>query len=400
MPPASNATSCWRRFLAACIVAAGFLLVAAAYGLSLQGMNPTKSDFIGYWVAGQQLARGANPYDPWAILNLEKSVGYGGGEPRLTPSPPVALILLLPLGYLHVKAGLFAWTMTQFACLSLSLTMLWQLHRRPPTLLHIFGFIFAPVIACLQAGQLGIFLLLSIVLFLYFIPTRPFLAGSVLLPCALKPHLFVPFAIVLILWSILNRAPRVLAGASAISFAGSALTLFFDPRIWTHYFVMARSSALQDRFTPTLSVVFRLWVAWKAEWPRFVLLAIGCSWALWYFWTRRARWDWMDHGLVVLLVSVMCSPYAWFTDESVLLPAVLTGAVRVRRFDRSLVPIALAAGIALAEVAHGIEIKSLFYFWTTSAWLACYIYATKRKKGDTQSAPECSSTPAATTEHV
>ena len=93
----------WRMAGAIAIVATGFLVVAAAYGLSLQANNPTTSDFIGYWVAGQQLAHDANPYDTQAIFQLEKRVGYDGLEPRLTPSPPVAVILLLPLGYLSVN---------------------------------------------------------------------------------------------------------------------------------------------------------------------------------------------------------------------------------------------------------------------------------------------------------
>jgi len=390
-------TSYWRIAAACGIVMAGFLAIAGSYALSLQGINPTASDFIGYWVAGQQLVRHANPYDLQAVLQLEKSVGYDGAEPRLTPSPPVGLLLLLPLGKLSVKAGLFVWTMTQFAALALSLTVLWLLHGRPPTRLHLFGFVFAPAIACLQAGQLGVFLLLSVVLFLYFIRTNPFLAGAVLLPCMLKPHLFVLFFLALILWAGFNQAYRVLEGAASIAAASSALTLFFDPAIWTHYVAMTRSATLQDRYTPTLGVAFRLMVAWNAEWPRFVPLAIGCGWAFWYFWTRRDHWDWMDQGLLVLLVSVLCSPYAWFTDESVLLPAVLTAAMCARQNNRSPLPIALAAGVALAELASGVKITTWFFLWTSPAWLACYLYGTRLKKSGTQPELPQTSSPARVT---
>lgn len=375
----------WRKAAACLIVAAGFSLVAAAYAMSLQGKNAAATDFIGYWVAGQQLAHHANPYDPVAAFVLEKAAGYDGSEARLTPSPPVALFLLAPFGYLGAKAGLFAWTMLQFMSLSLALRVLWQVNGRPSTMLHLFGFVFAPAIASLQAGQLGLFLLLAIVLFLYFVQTRrPFIAGAVLLPCALKPHLFLPLAITLILWTVFTRTYRVLFGTTAVALAGSALTMLFDPRVWTHFVEMTRSATLQDRFTPTLSVVLRVLVAWHAEWPRFVPLAIGCGWALWYFWTRRKRWDWMDQGLVVLLVSLLCSPYAWFTDESVLLPPLITASVRAKQGHRSLVPIILVAAIALVELLSGVKITTLFYVWTTPAWLACYLLATMRRKGDMQ----------------
>jgi hypothetical protein len=390
--PAPRPTSYWRIAAACGIVVAGFLAIAGSYALSLQGINPTASDFIGFWVAGQQLVRHANPYDLHAVLQLEKSVGYDGDEARLTPSPPVALLLLLPLGEFSVKAGLFVWTMTQFAALALSLRVLWLLHGRPPTRLHLFGFVFAPAIASLQAGQLGVFLLLSVVLFLYFIRTRPFLAGAALLPCMLKPHLFVLLVLVLIFWAGCKQAYGLLAGAVSTAAASSALTLFFDPEIWTHYFAMTRSATLQDRYTPTLGVAFRMLVAWNAEWPRFVPLAIGCGWVVWYFWTRRNRWDWMDQGLLVLLVSVLCSPYAWFTDESVLLPAVLTAAMCASENNRSPLPIALAAAVALAELASGVKITTWFFLWTSPAWLACYLYGT-RKRG-TQPELQQTSTPA------
>jgi hypothetical protein len=366
-----------RKLAAACIVIAGFLLIATSYGLGMQGNNPASSDFIGYWVAGQQLAHHSNPYDERAIFQLEKSVGYDGNEPRLTPSPPIALVVLLPLGWLGLKAGLFLWTITQFACLALALRILWFAHCRPPTQLYLFGFVFAPAIACLQAGQLGIFLLLSVALFLYFLQTRPFLAGAVLLPCALKPHLFVPLAVVFLLWSASNKAYRAALGCASAMLVSSLLTLLFDPGVWAHFSAMSHASSLQDRYTPTLSVVFRMLVAWNAQWPRYVLLVIGCGWALRYFWIRRERWDWVEDGQLVLLVSVLCSPYTWFTDESILLPAVLWSILRANQLHRSLLPIAFAAAVALAEIGASVKITTLFYLWTTPAWLACYLYSTR-----------------------
>ena len=51
---------------------------------------------------------------------------------------------------------------------------------------------------CLQAGQISIVFLFGVVLFLLFYESRPWLAGAALVPCALKPHLFLPFAIVLL----------------------------------------------------------------------------------------------------------------------------------------------------------------------------------------------------------
>ena len=84
----------------------------------------------------------------------------------------------------------------------------------------------------------------------------------------------------------------------------------------------------------------------------------------------------MDQGLLVLLVSAACTPYAWFSDEAVLLPAVLAGAYRAADSGRSLVPIGLIAGVALIELYAVGQMASPFYLWTVPAWLAWYLYAT------------------------
>lgn len=367
-----------RRMAAACIVLIGFVVVGAMYWLALQGKNPTESDFIGYWAAGRQLAAHANPYDIPAALRLEQAEGYHGTEPRVTPSPPVALFLLWPFGFLSAKTSMFCWTMAMLASLAFSLRLLGLLIGQPRSMLLLLGFLFAPALACLEAGQLGLLFLLGITLFLFSIRTRPALAGAALLPLLLKPHLFLPFALALLLWILMRRAWAVLAGASAAALAGAALTLLLDPQVWTHYLHLLHAASLQNRYTPTLSVALRLLVAWNAEWPRFVLPAAGCLWAVWYVRSRRARWDWQLEGLVVLLVSVWCSPYTWFTDESVLLPALLVALLAPQRAGRSAWPTLAIASIPLLELSTSIDIKSWAYVWTPSAWLLCFLYATRK----------------------
>ena len=84
----------------------------------------------------------------------------------------------------------------------------------------------------------------------------------------------------------------------------------------------------------------------------------------------------MQHGMLVLIVGVLCAPYAWVTDETVLLPAVLLGVYCARATGRSLIPIALITAIALVELYANIRITSWYYVWTTPAWLAWFVYAT------------------------
>lgn len=346
--------------------------------------NASQRDFIEYWSAGQLLTHGANPYDSATTLTLQREAGYKGSFPQITFSPPVALFVALPLGLVSANTGLILWMIVLLASLVVSIRLLWNLQGHPNNSLHLLGYCFAPVMACLMFGQLGIFLLIGIVLFLYFLSSRPFLSGAALLVCVLKPHLFMPFAVALLFWMAGRKAWRTLAGFSAALLASSALILWLDPHVWSQYSQMMRTTGVLQAWVPTLASTLRFLIDRQAVWLQFLPETCACVWALWYFWTRRKRWNWIDHGLVVLLVSAMCTPYAWFTDESMLLPAVLTGVYCADESRRSIVPFGVIAGAAIVELVAHVPITTWYFLWTTPAWLAWYLYATGRFAGRTK----------------
>jgi len=366
---------------AAGIVLAGFAVIAFFYAFALQAKNPTESDFIGYWAGAHQLVRHANPYDVPVCLALEHAQGYSDTEPRITPSPPIALALLWPVGLLEAKAGLFAWTMTMLAVLALSLRLLGLQFAPRGSLVPLAGFLFAPALACLEAGQLGILFLVSVTLFLAWNDKRPFLAGVALLPLTLKPHLFVAFALALLLWIAHRRAGRVLAGAAVASLISAAVTFALDPSVWQQYFAFLHHASLANRYTPTLSVGLPLLLGAPASVLRFVPTALVCLWAAWYFHSHRDRWRWDHEGLVVLAAAVATSPYSWVTDEAVLLPAVFAAVFRAPALGRAAWPVLALAAIPLAELGLIADIKSWAFVWTPLAWLACAVYAMPKQKG-------------------
>jgi hypothetical protein len=78
-----------------------------------------------------------------------------------------------------------------------------------------------------------------------------------------------------------------------------------------------------------------------------------------------------------MLVTVLASPYSWFPDEIVLLPALAFAIAYPHRRARSLEILAvinLAAILVL--MAGNRSIVSPVYLWTPSAWLAWFLYAT------------------------
>lgn len=367
-------------FAAALIIAAGVLFIVWMYARTLTPSAVTQRDYIEYWAAAQQLVRHADPYDFAAILKLERQNGMQTTEPRVCFSPPVALEAMLPLGWVGAKPGLIAWLIAELAAVMVSIWLVWRLCGRQDTRLHLLGLAFAPVVACQMAGQIGAFFLLCLVLFLAFHSTRPFLAGVALVPFALKPHLFVPFAIALLIWCLAQKKFSVLAGAFAALAASCAASLAIDPHAWAQYKHMTATYPLLDWFVPTVAMGLRYLLDQPARWIAFLPEAAGCAWAAWYAWSRRNRWNWMTHGQLVIMVSLLCAPYSWVTDQCLLLPAILAAILHNPKNGRALLLFLLMDGIMLWQVMTLATMTSFWFVWTAPAWLAWYLYATHSKR--------------------
>ena len=357
------------------MLAAGAALVAGIYAISITDKNATDRDYIQYWAAGQQLAHGLNPYDVPAILCVEQSAGMDGNTPKVSLSPPVALEFALPLGHLSAKTGLILWLLVELGCAGFAAWALWFLHGCPDSRYHLLVFAFPPTLACLMAGQLGLLFLLGIAVFLHLHNKCPWLAGAALLFCALKPHLFLPCFIVLLLWSSHRHNFRVLAGFVAALAASSAISLTIAPHAWQQYFAMFHSARVVDVFIPTVSVSLRFLIDRNAHWLEFLPEAVSCVWAVWYYGSRRDRWDWNEHGLFLLFISALSTPYAWFTDETILFPAIVAAIYHAEKNIGAWILLGIVTAASLIGVFWAITLPSPFYVWTTPGWFAWYLYA-------------------------
>ncbi len=372
---ASPASPLLQKILRGMAAAALFSICAGILALAMTRGSAANRDFVSYWAAGQRLVHHSDPYSSAAVFSLEKSVGLTAPRPLIMRNPPFALFLTIPLGFVSEKTGAVLWSLLVLASLMVSIRLLRSLHGDPQNRLHLLGYLFAPLLACLLAGQTSAFALLGLTLFFYFYRTRPWLAGAGLLFCALKPHIFLPFAEVLICWIFVQKAYRVLAGAALAFGVSCVVPLLFDPSVYPHYVLMARTSGVETEFVPTLSEIFRIAINPSVAWLQFLPAVAGCLWALWYFRRHRDHWDWQRHGALLMLVSLLVAPYSWFMDEVVLLPAMLQAIYLVADSprQRALSWFGLLDGVALIEVFCGVQMYSGLYVWTPAAWLLWYL---------------------------
>jgi hypothetical protein len=354
-----------------------FALAILGLCASLLGSDAAgRRDFVEYWASGHLLAHHANPYDADAILGLERSVGYPSGVAALImPNPPPALLLVLPLGFLGPTTADLLWLLLLLTCLVASVRMVRIMHGRPKNQLHWLGYSFTPALVCLLAGQVSIFMLLGLVLFLRLHRTRPFLGGISLWFCLLKPHLFLPFGIVLILWATMTRSYKLLAGTATALGVSTVIVFILDPLVWVHYWQMMSATRIDLLPIPCLSAMLGHRFGPNSTWLQYLPATLGCVWAIAYFRRHRDDWDWMAHGSSLMLVSVLVAPYSWLMDQAILIPALLHAAYLTR--SRSLVAI-LALASAVIEIGTLLGLPpthSAFYLWTAPAWFVWYLYA-------------------------
>jgi hypothetical protein len=332
-----------------------------------------RRDFIVYWATGQQLVHHQNPYDPAALNQIERDAGFKGGSSYYMRNTPWALPLAYPLGFIGAQAAALPWSLLMLGLLIASVRILWKLLGRPRRYLDWLGYCFPPALFCVILGQTSILLLFGLVLFLRFHKSRPFAAGAALWFCTIKPHLFLPFALVLLVWIFVSRSYRILGGAVSAMIAGGVITALIDPAAWSQYVYYMRTSTITHEFTACFGDVLRDSINPNAEWLAFVPAIFGCIWALTYFWPRRHTWDWLENGNLLVLVSLLVAPFGWIFDQSLALPAVLLAATRT---TSKLLLAALAAMYILIEIeVNRFDLHSGAYLWAAPAWIVWYLLA-------------------------
>jgi hypothetical protein len=376
------------RIVLACLV--GYFFYSRTGAVRL---NVSQRDSVAYWTAGRLLLRHNNPYDSSKVFEMERDRGYPYDKPLVLRTPPWSLFMVLPLGILSALWAWLLWIAASVSFLLVAMRLCWNLYgsgKIPQNLFWVVGYLFAPVPACLVAGQMGIMLLLGLVLFLWLEAEHPFFAGTVLILPFAKPHLLFLFWLVIGCWIVLLRKRAIAAGfACALVFA-TAIACAFDKDVFFHYRQMLVRASIGNEFIPALSGVLRLIFFHRIFWVQFIPMAFGVVWCLSFLFRKGMKWNWRQDGPALLVVSVLVTPYSWLTDEVVLLPAILQAVAfmytsqRRTTFLRRIVLAVFAClnGLLLLILIAKIPFATGIYFWSSIVWFAWYFYA-RRQSSET-----------------
>jgi hypothetical protein len=379
----------WRRLVLTSVAIAGFL---AVLHVARNSKNVAARDSIQYWAAGRLLVHRQNPYDHERVFQLERQQGYSESRPVVLRNPPWSLFMVAPLGLLSPFWAWFAWVAISFGSLVLGMRLCRKLYggNSPRNLFSVVGYMFAPVLACLASGQMGLVLMLGVVLFLAWESNHPFLAGAALILPFAKPHLLSLFFLTVLFWTIIRRRREIAAGFLVAFAIALVLGLLLDPNAFRHYREMLHTAAIGEEFIPSLSGVIRLLFFHRTFWVQFVPMAAGLVWCTWFFFRRQHNWSWQQQGPMLLVASVLTAPYGWLPDESLLLPALLQAAAfaydaraaMTYRIKAGLVVCAFLNAVLLLMVGAGVPLWSGAYFWSSLLWFFGYCWGRTLMRSD------------------
>jgi len=295
-------------------------------------------DYMQYQSAGRAALAGQNPYDGRVLYPLQQDIGTNWADPVMMWNPPWTLPLALPLGAMHWRLGQLLWFSLNFAAVVGSAWLLWRIFAGPSErqwLAFALALGFAPTLFLLLLGQISGLLLLGLTGFLWAVRNQRYaLAGCFAAFTAIKPHLFVPFAMLLVLEAIHKSHYRRTILAGGLTLAACALIpLAWNPDVWTQYLEATGAGAAASHNTihewvhPTLGYAIRQALPGEPFRAMFLpLLAVLPVMAIhWY--RRRASWNWTTELPRVVIVSLLAAPYgAWGFDLVVLLIPVVQAA--------------------------------------------------------------------------
>jgi hypothetical protein len=343
-------------------------------------------DFLQYWAAGRLNLTGGNPYDPDALFELQKAAGRPNDHPVRMWNPPWTLAVTMPLGVLDARTAQLVWIGAQFVLVVLAAGWLWRLYGGNPKHTAVAWALaaVAPMTAAVFfAGQSSGWLFVGLVGFYAAVKTnRPRLAGLAAL-CALKPHLFLPFWVLLVLDATRGRGGCARLGWGIAAGLGMVLVpMAFNPSVWGQYLAALRDPGgaghvpLSAWEPPLLGYWLRHYTDRAAFWIQFVPTAVVLLATPVYWWVRRKTWDWSAELPRVVLGGAIAAPYgAWDFDLVVLLVPLVAAAVRLSRAPRPGVVAAAVVGLGLLVVASHLTTVGKYYVWMTPAVIAAYLWA-------------------------
>jgi hypothetical protein len=345
------------------------------------------NDFIEYWSAAKAFISGGNPYDSDELLFFQKQGGSNNSQPLMMYNPPWTLALILIFGFFNRSTGQIIWLLTNISILLFSSLEIWKIitnqsSQRWIALLVTFSFI--STILVLALGQITPFVLLGLVGLLTFLPNSKYdiASGLSLVLISIKPQLTIIFWFALVFWVVQQRRWLILISGSVILIILIGILSIYNPHLIQQYLGMLQTNQILMWENPTIGSLLRfVWFDNNNFWIHVMPIIFGAIWFIYYWNRKHDTWNWEDEIPILLLVSVLISPFTWTYDYVILVPVILLAASWLFR-DRKRQSALLFVGIYLTMNILGLilhtRLSDFWFFWMAPILLVCFLFIRKQ----------------------
>ena len=301
---------------------------------SVASSPPGTADFIQYWSAFQIFQRGENPYDS-QLLHAEQVRG-GGASARTVSlwNPPWTVLVMSPLLGTDLLSAAKTWVAANGCLILLMIVCLSRLEPGADKLgLFSAGLLvlaFYPVWETIWWGQTSILLAAAFIVGIWLTTRSWDLASGVLLSLlSIKPHLFLPSAILILFWVLQTRRWRLPCGlllGLALLTVGTELFWPNSLSWWWSSFggspdAPGAVSILEWKTATTAGAIRSLLYTPGSPvpvWPMVVLPLSAISLVLLWLAISRPKIELLRHLPPVQCLALLAAPYGWRCDQTVL----------------------------------------------------------------------------------
>jgi hypothetical protein len=275
-------------------------------------------DFVPYWVGVRSMLAGQSPYDPETTRLIQITL-LGGGvpagqDPMMFVYPPLLFLPLLPLALLRLKWAISVWvgTILFFLVNYLGYISLGWGNRNPWRMIFWW---FCLVIGALPfisisgtKGELGLLSMAAIFLAQKWSNGKVFRAGIFLALSLLKPNLVVIPVVSLLIWGIIERKYKFIAG-----FIITLAILFFASWMAVGNWIPDYMEMIQG--TGGAPIIWS-YTALSSPWNivYFVLFIAIFLYALVNYFKSRSSQSWFSASI---LTGMAILPMRWIYDLAV-----------------------------------------------------------------------------------
>ena len=307
-------------------------------------------DFIEYWAAYKVFSENKNLYDPAAILETQKTI-CTTDTPLMMWNPPWTLSILEPVLKLDfITSVRFFVLINIFLVFFASLLIGSSLNGFHWFWTFVIALSFPSVWNCLHYGQVGILLLFfSSLCYWALCKDKPLIAGVAMSFATIKPHLFITLGIFLSWWLIKNKQYRFFLGFF-LALAAILLVTYLKAYTAILYYasIIFNPDEIQgivrahEWITASIPSVLGYYLPYKESSKATTIMLSGLVniivFSALVFYQPRSNLKQLFP--IVLAISVVFSPFAWFFDQALLLPCFVLLVMRLVKLN-VIVPVIL-----------------------------------------------------------